>query len=90
MRVLDDLFRRVERQHRCPLWQAFLGVVHPGEASGASEYEIYFNFALLYHADKVRIRQLQLHDRGKLSIEPSADLVAVHWHMSVDEERKKR
>jgi hypothetical protein len=44
--VLVDLFQRVEKIHSVPFWKAFCMKVDPKDRdrSGASEYEIYFNF----------------------------------------------
>ena len=60
--ILEDLLNRVEKYHKRPAWQAFCRCVDPGEVrawgSGASEYEIYFNFAFL-NTRQVRIRPLK-------------------------------
>jgi hypothetical protein len=44
--VLEDLFRTVESTHHTEFWKAFCRCVSANdlELSGASEYEIYFNF----------------------------------------------
>lgn len=46
--VLDDLFKSVEEIHQKEFWKAFCNCVDAKElhGSGASEYEIYFNFIL--------------------------------------------
>lgn len=58
--VLDHLFETVEQKHDCLLWEAFCRCVSVKELrkSGASEYEIYFNFAL-HHTDQVAVRPLK-------------------------------
>lgn len=58
--VLDDLFARVEAHQRKPLWQAFCRCVARSELnlSGASEYEIYFNF-VFSQTDRVHLRFLK-------------------------------
>ncbi len=44
--ILTDLFSRVENYHQMPLWQAFCKCVDAKDViCGASEFEIYFNFA---------------------------------------------
>lgn len=47
--VLLDLKSAIESYHQKPLWKALLACVNPSElyASCLSEYEIYFNYALL-------------------------------------------
>jgi hypothetical protein len=59
--VLQDLFSAVESFHRMPFWEAFCRCVRSYEFSGASEYEIYFNFAFS-RTDQVKIRPLQWTD----------------------------
>ena len=60
-RILTRLFSLVEKHHRTPLWKAFLRCIDPKEiaGSGASEYEIYFNFVFIYFPTFVAIRPLQ-------------------------------
>lgn len=60
-RILKRLFSLVEKQHRSSLWKAFLRCIDPKEiaGSGASEYEIYFNFVFIYFPTFVAIRTLQ-------------------------------
>ena len=59
--VLDDLFERVEKEHSCALWKAMLTCVDPGNynKSGMSEFEIYFQFVLLYYPQLYERRLLQ-------------------------------
>ena len=54
--LLEDLFFHVEEYHKQPLWKVFCHCVDPTHLrySGASEYEIYFHFALS------KTRQIQL------------------------------
>lgn len=58
--VLDELFELVEKYHGCSFWEAFLKCVDERSylESGASEYEIYFNYVLSRHSDRARIREL--------------------------------
>ncbi|CDR34372.1 DUF6492 family protein [Criblamydia sequanensis] len=47
-KYLKELFEKVEARHHLPFWKAFCSQVAPQDLffSGASEYEIYFNFML--------------------------------------------
>jgi hypothetical protein len=47
-----------EQKH---FWQIFLEKVNPEDLiySGASEYELYFNYILKYHNDEIKIRKLK-------------------------------
>ena len=58
--VLEDLFSLVESHHQIPLWQAFCYSVDLKNlsASGASEYEIYFNF-IFSRTNQAHMRQLK-------------------------------
>lgn len=55
--ILKDLFRYVEKYHRCPFWKAFCFCVNFEGEEGASEYEIYYNYALT-RSDQVQLREL--------------------------------
>lgn len=58
--VLEKLFATVETQHKIPFWQAFCRCVALKDfpKSGASEYEIYFNF-LFKDSNQAHIRILK-------------------------------
>ncbi|MDP1880737.1 MAG: DUF6492 family protein [Parachlamydiaceae bacterium] len=57
MPILKDLFKTVERYHHKVFWKAFCHCVDLDGKKGASEYEIYYNFALR-NTDQVNIRTL--------------------------------
>jgi hypothetical protein len=67
-KFVKELFELVEGYHNnnTPFWRIFLReVAHelrgqngPCYSSGASEYEIYFNFMLVFHKQDMRIRML--------------------------------
>lgn len=60
--VVEDLFSCVEDLHKIPFWQAFCNCVDTQRThSGASEYEIYFNF-VFSRTNQVEIRQLKWKD----------------------------
>lgn len=58
--VLEDLFDTVEKSHKMPFWKAFCSCVNANHlnGSGASEYEIYFNF-VFSKTDQVLVRELK-------------------------------
>ena len=58
-KFIKELFELIEAKHSAVFWKVFLDEVHVDEESGASEYELYFNFMIAYHTDKVIIRPLQ-------------------------------
>lgn len=58
--ILDDLFTLVEDKHRMDFWKAFCLAVENDnlKIDGASEYEIYMNFAFS-RTNQLRIRKLK-------------------------------
>jgi hypothetical protein len=82
---LHTLFNEVETYHKLPFWQAFLKCVTEYNTSGASEYEIYFNYMLLTFPEKIKIRPLSMHNiRNILSIDQyNCDFISYHWHSRV-------
>ena len=60
----------------------FLKNVIDKNESGASEYEIYFNYMLKYNPDKIQIRKLNWKNTNKLnSNNRNYDYISYHWYM---------
>ncbi|MFZ4100233.1 MAG: DUF6492 family protein [Chlamydiia bacterium] len=85
--TLAALFSQVQDRHECPFWKAFLHEVDPEDrsCSGASEYEIYFNYLLLRHTG-MKIRPLRWINSGRLDHmemhrRRQFDFVSYHDHM---------
>lgn len=82
-----ELFKLVENEHNNEeFWRVFLKSVEPNCISGASEYEIYFNYMLIYHSDKIKIRKLNYIEtsRNKFGYycnEPNLDYIACHYYI---------
>ncbi len=57
--IIDDLLNVVEFHQQKPFWKAFCYLIRKEDVyhSGASEYEIYFNFALS-KTYQVKVRKL--------------------------------
>ena len=49
--------------------------------SGASEYEIYFNYVFKNYNDNVEIRQLNWTNSGTLNVNGDFDYISCHWYM---------
>ena len=62
-------------------WKVFLENVVDKEGSGASEYEIYFNFMIKYHRSDIKIRPLKWHNTSNLADRRNADYISYHWYM---------
>lgn len=63
--ILEDLFSVVEKHHGTEFWVAFCSCVDLKENRGASEFEIYYNYALR-HTDQVELRELKWTNCGNL------------------------
>lgn len=63
--ILEDLFNKVEKHHGQKFWKAFCECVNILHNKGASEFEIYYNFALR-HTNQVQLRELKWTNTGDL------------------------
>jgi hypothetical protein len=89
---VKELIELVETYHdNQPFWIIFLAMVDgqltglhsPWHASGASEYEIYFNYMLTFHGDKIQIRELKWKNCSEILFNDynDYDYVACHYYM---------
>ena len=76
--ILEDLFRTVEEYHEVPFWKAFCLCVDLSQNKGASEFEIYYNYALT-HTDQVELRKLKWTNSSKLSQKDSFKKQGYHF-----------
>jgi hypothetical protein len=60
--ILADLFYVVEREHQQPFWRAFVGNLRLEKWNAASEYVIYYHFAVARHSGRVVVRDLKTCD----------------------------
>jgi FkbM family methyltransferase len=58
-KYVKELIEMVETKHGDLFYNAFLKLVTEMNGSGASEYEIYFNYVLKNHEDKITTRKLE-------------------------------
>ena len=78
------LFNQIETEHNDKFYNVFLKNVVNIHTSGASEYEIYFNFMLKYYPDKISIRKLKWSNVGSLDKylnNDYYDYISFHWYM---------
>jgi hypothetical protein len=77
-----ELLTQIESRHGKPAWIVCLEQVDPTyhAGSGMSEYEIYFNYCLLHHADDYCVRPLVIDTFHKIqeSSQSTADMVVIH------------
>jgi hypothetical protein len=76
-KYISKLFELVNGE----FWRVFLEMVDDKQGSGASEYEIYFNYMLKYYPSKIRIRNLKWHNTGNFEDQQNADYISYHWYM---------
>ena len=68
--IVSEMMSLVERHHNLPFWIVFLKEVSPEKRdhSGASEYEMYFNYMLKNHKNKLIPRKLRF-ENTSLSVD---------------------
>lgn len=85
--IIKEIFSMVETLHNKPFWIMFIESVNEHtkydidrEESGASEYEIYFNYIIHKHPDIVHIRSLKWENkpsRYNINIPSDLDYVSI-------------
>jgi hypothetical protein len=82
-KYVKELMERVEHIHQKPFWLAFMSNVSVSDyhLSGASEYEIYFNYMLTYHPECIQIRPLRWANVSTLDLGSDCDYISYHHYM---------
>ena len=80
-KYINELIHKIEIKHDDKFYNVFLKMVSEWNGSGASEYEIYFNYMLKNHRDKIRLRYLNWANVSTLDTNKDYDYVSYHWHM---------
>lgn len=78
-----ELMKLVENYHGGDFWRIFLQKVSPKDYlySGASEYELYFNYILEYKYSSMKIRPLKWKNVSSIPNTTDLDYVSCHWYM---------
>jgi len=84
-RFIQEIFDITEKVYKKPFWISFLELVNKNYRdngmSGASEYELYFNYIFKYHDKEVKIRKLEWDNLNNFNqITPQHDYVSFHWY----------
>lgn len=79
-KYITELFAKIEKLHNDTFYNIFLKLVTEKNGSGASEYEIYFNYILNNHADKIKIRQLKWKNTNVFKEEPTFNYISQHHY----------
>lgn len=73
-KYIQEIFDIVENEHKKPFWQAFILCANEHTKhretyidSGASEYELYFNYMVKNHNDQIKIRKLNWRNAPRTS-----------------------
>ena len=80
-KYIDEIISKIEKIHNDLFYNIFLKEVTDKTSSGASEYEIYFNYMLKYNPDKIKIRKLKWKDTKFLENNNVFDYISCHWHL---------
>lgn len=82
-KYIKEIINIIEKEHNDVFYNVFLNNVTDKTGSGASEYEIYFNYMLMYHQDDIIIRPLNWGNTNTLNniSKYNLDYVSYHWYM---------
>ena len=81
-KYVRELVDMVESHNQDTFYNVFLKNVVDYHGSGASEYEIYFNFMIINHYNDVQMRLLHWKDTGNTGHEDeNYDYLSCHWFM---------
>tara|TARA_R110000824_G_scaffold391212_2_gene588840 strand:+ start:373 stop:1185 length:813 start_codon:yes stop_codon:yes gene_type:complete len=89
-KYIDEIISKIENNHNDKFYNVFLKLVTKRTGSGASEYEIYFNFMLKNHSDKIKIRRLKWRDARRVIEDQDFDYISSHWGLRTGAWRRKR
>lgn len=81
--LIKELFFLIEDYNKKEFWVCFMESLNPNdiEYSGASEYEIYFNYLLIYYKDKIKIRDLNWINTSHIIYDPKLNYISCHWYL---------
>ena len=81
-KYINEIIDIVENKHNDKFYNVFLKTVMDIDIpnSGASEYELYFNYIFYKHPDKVKLRQLNWKNTSTLDLNNNYDYISYHWY----------
>jgi hypothetical protein len=87
-KYIDELMTKIEKNHNDVFYNVFLKLVSRSSIfAGASEYEIYFNYMLKNHNDKIKLRRLSWENVKTLNLFDAGakayvnlDYISCHWY----------
>jgi len=77
-----EIIKKIEQNHKDRFYNIFLKSVSQKDIlySGASEYEIYFNYMLVNHPSEIEIRSLNWINSSSLITNSDYDYISIHWY----------
>jgi hypothetical protein len=79
-KYINELMNKIEEKHNDTFYNIFLKMVTDVNRSGASEYEIYFNYTFKNHNNNVELRKLTWYNSDTLNTNTNFDYISYHWH----------
>jgi hypothetical protein len=81
-KYLQILFNSVEEIHKKQFYIVFLENIKYGDYTGASEYELYFNFISIFYKNNIKIRNLNWENVNNIenNLNKNYDYISYHWH----------
>jgi len=80
-KYVKEIMAHVENILNQNFYTVFLNNIDNEQASGASEYEIYFNYMMINHSDKIKIRNLKWRNVNSLEfLNSNYDYISYHWY----------
>jgi len=79
-KYVNEIISKVEKNHNDKFYNVFLKLVTEKDHSGASEYEIYFNYILKNHRNKIKLRKLNWKNSIYFKINNNMDYISCHWY----------
>lgn len=81
--IIQNIINIVEKEHNDNFYNVFLKNVTDINLSGASEYELYFNYILKYNSDNIIIRKLEWTNTNNPSdlFNNNYDYISYPWYM---------
>jgi hypothetical protein len=79
---INNLIDKIEKKHNDKFYNIFLKMVSESDrlGSGASEYEIYFNYVFKNYKDSVEMRELKWCNTNTLNIDYDYDYISYHHY----------
>jgi hypothetical protein len=78
---INKLINKIEEIHNDKFYNVFLKLVKDVEGSGASEYEIYFNYMLKNYNNNIIIRRLSwINTKNLDDLNSDYDYISYHWY----------